>query len=274
VPERRLAYKAKLLNPRRNTETREEWWAYDRGGGGGGQGNGALVDKRWGGWFAKRSRVEQDMPPWPRHRRYHGRRLGKIPSGQDRALHSWVRHSGRLVISASTLVSRLVSGINKGRADLTASDSNHNWEKCGVLARFVVIRMSIWLRSRLSWASSGNATARSAARSRAELFSHRYGDCKDKVTLLRSDAQGNRHRILLRAINTERGYGHAAHGLPNLAFDHAILAHCAACRSRDGTLCRRASRVRNSENLFFDPTMRSPRLAGYRSAGRPTLEGW
>lgn len=86
----------------------------------------------------------------------------------------------------------------------------------------------------------------------ADVFSHQYGDCKDKATLLSAML----HEIGIESdyvmINDERGMVSPDH--PTMHFDHAILAILLPATINTTTLYA-ASDVPGIGNvLFFDPT--------------------
>jgi hypothetical protein len=87
----------------------------------------------------------------------------------------------------------------------------------------------------------------------AEVFSHRYGDCKDKVTLLSTMLKEIGIESYYVLINTERGSVTAATP-PNLAFDHAILAIALPGDLETATLQARTTHPKLAKILFFDPT--------------------
>jgi hypothetical protein len=88
----------------------------------------------------------------------------------------------------------------------------------------------------------------------AEVFSHRYGDCKDKATLLSAML----HEIGVESeyvvINTERGS--VTPDVPaNLgAFDHMILAIKLPKEVADPSLIATIQHPKQGRLLFFDPT--------------------
>ncbi|MBV9180289.1 MAG: DUF3857 domain-containing protein, partial [Acidobacteria bacterium] len=86
----------------------------------------------------------------------------------------------------------------------------------------------------------------------AEIFSHRYGDCKDKATLLASmlELAGIHTQYVL--IDSDRGFVNAA--VPSIWFDHVITAieiPESASRSHYDALVTAKSGKRY---LLFDPT--------------------
>jgi hypothetical protein len=86
-----------------------------------------------------------------------------------------------------------------------------------------------------------------------DVFAHRYGDCKDKVTLLSAML----HEIGIESyyviINTERG-AVSATTPPNLEFDHAIMAIALPKDVDTSTLAARIQHPTLGGLLFFDPT--------------------
>jgi hypothetical protein len=86
-----------------------------------------------------------------------------------------------------------------------------------------------------------------------EVFLHRYGDCKDKATLMRSML----HEIGVESyhviINHERGAVTAETPAHN-AFDHAIVAIRLPAGLKDAALVATLQHPRLGRILFFDPT--------------------
>jgi hypothetical protein len=85
------------------------------------------------------------------------------------------------------------------------------------------------------------------------VFSHRYGDCKDKATLLKAMLGEIGVESDYFIINTERG-AISRDTLPNLGFDHAILAIHLPAEVADQSLLAVSTEVGNARLLFFDPT--------------------
>src|SRR5262249_34488087 len=87
----------------------------------------------------------------------------------------------------------------------------------------------------------------------AETFAHRYGDCKDKVTLLSSMLQVMGIDSFPVFINTVRGA--VSDRTPaNLYFNHAILAIRLPTGTEDARLLASAVHPKLGKLLFFDPT--------------------
>lgn len=86
-----------------------------------------------------------------------------------------------------------------------------------------------------------------------EVFTHRYGDCKDKATLLSSMLKEIGIESYYVIINAERGAVSAATP-PNLEFNHVILAIALPPDVDTKTLSARIAHPKLGQVLFFDPT--------------------
>jgi len=87
-----------------------------------------------------------------------------------------------------------------------------------------------------------------------EIFTHRYGDCKDKATLMSVMLQQIGVESYYVAINTERGSvtpGVQAH---RSAFNHVILAIKLPAGVTDDSLSATLQHPKLGKILFFDPT--------------------
>lgn len=87
----------------------------------------------------------------------------------------------------------------------------------------------------------------------AEIFSHRYGDCKDKATLMSSMLSAIGVESYYVAINTERG-SVTADTPANQGFDHVILAIKLPDSVNDPSLVATVTFPKIGRLLFFDPT--------------------
>lgn len=86
-----------------------------------------------------------------------------------------------------------------------------------------------------------------------EVFQHRYGDCKDKVTLMASMLHEIGVEPYYVLINTERGS--ITPDMPaNTEFDHMILAIRLPDGVSDGSLVATIKDAKAGTLLFFDPT--------------------
>jgi transglutaminase-like putative cysteine protease len=87
----------------------------------------------------------------------------------------------------------------------------------------------------------------------ADVFQHRYGDCKDKATLLASLLREIGIQSYYVFINTVRG-AVDVNTPPNLAFNHAILAIALPEDVDDPSLLAVMRHPTLGRLLFFDPT--------------------
>ena len=85
-----------------------------------------------------------------------------------------------------------------------------------------------------------------------DVFSNRYGDCKDKVTLLSAMLQAIGVDSYYVLINTTRGVIRPS--VPSLAFDHAILAVRLPRDASEASLYATLDDAQLGRILFFDPT--------------------
>ena len=88
----------------------------------------------------------------------------------------------------------------------------------------------------------------------SEVFSHRYGDCKDKATLTRSMLHEMGIESFQVAINSSRGV--VTRGTPanNFGFNHAILAVRLPENLNDPALVATIQHPKLGRLLYFDPT--------------------
>src|SRR5438445_2422963 len=87
----------------------------------------------------------------------------------------------------------------------------------------------------------------------ADVFNHRYGDCKDKATLMSSMLSAIGVESYYVVINTERGSVTADTPAHN-AFDHAIIAIKLPDGVNDPSLLAIQEHPKLGRLLFFDPT--------------------
>jgi hypothetical protein len=186
--------------------------------------------------------VEDRMPPW---RGIAGRMVVSLqpPNGQPQGFHSW-REMGLWY-----------QGLARGRTDASPQikqkvaqliqASPTLFDKMQRLAafvqddvRYVAIELGI-----------GGLQPHTAA----DVFTHRYGDCKDKATLLKAMLAEIGVDSDYFIINTERG-AITRNTLPNLGFNHAILAIHLPAGIEDPALLAVSTEVKSAKLLFFDPT--------------------
>ena len=200
---------------------------------------------QWSVSDVKELRYEDDMPPYAG---VAGRMIVTFfpPGGSTsetgfsdwRAMGAWYGNltNGRLDASAemkqqvAALTAALPTTLSKMRA--LAQFVQHD-------VRYVAIELGI-----------GGWQPHAAA----DVFSHRYGDCKDKATLMRSML----HEIGVTAyyvvINSRRGSVTPEMQAHTDAFNHVILAIKLPDGLTDPSLIAIASHTKLGKLLFFDPT--------------------
>lgn len=88
----------------------------------------------------------------------------------------------------------------------------------------------------------------------AEVFSKRYGDCKDKATLMSSMLSQIGVESYYVIINSERGTVSKQTPANGFAFDHAVLAIKLPAGVSDPSLIATVQHPRLGTLLYFDPT--------------------
>jgi transglutaminase-like putative cysteine protease len=187
-------------------------------------------------------RVERDMPPW---RGIAGSMVVALvpPSGQDPGIQSW-RDLGAWYLGLTRGRRDASPEIKQKVADLTAAVPTM-LGKMQALASFV--------QNDVRYVAIELGIGGHQPHPAAEVFSHRYGDCKDKVTLLSTMLKEIGIDSYYVLINTERG-SVTAMTPPNLAFDHAIIAIALPADLETATLQARVAHPKLGKILFFDPT--------------------
>jgi transglutaminase-like putative cysteine protease len=187
-------------------------------------------------------RVERDMPPW---RGIAGSMVVALvpPSGQDPGIQSW-RDLGAWYLGLTRGRRDASPEIKQKVADLTAAVPTM-LGKMQALASFV--------QNDVRYVAIELGIGGHQPHPAAEVFSHRYGDCKDKVTLLSTMLKEIGIDSYYVLINTERG-SVTAMTPPNLAFDHAIIAIALPADLETATLQARVTHPKLGKILFFDPT--------------------
>lgn len=187
-------------------------------------------------------RVETDMPPW---RGIAGRMVVAFvpPSGQDPGIQSW-REIGAWYLGLTRGRRDASVEIKQKVAELTASVPTL-LGKMQALANFV--------QNDIRYVAIELGIGGQQPHPAVDTFNHRYGDCKDKVTLLSSMFKEIGVDSYYVIINTERGSVNAATP-PNLDFDHAIMAIALPAGVEMETLAARMTHPKLGQILFFDPT--------------------
>jgi hypothetical protein len=207
----------------------------------------AAGDRQWQ-WVIndiKAIKTEDDMPPW---RAVAGQMLVSLfpPAGasQQRGFENW------------TEMGTWYTGLLRGRDDaspavkqkvtaLTAALPTP-MEKMRAIAKFVqhdIRYVAIQL-------GIGGWQPHAAD----DVFNHRYGDCKDKATLMRSMLREIGVDSFHVVINTNRGAVTALMPAQQGVFNHAILAIQLPDSLKDPSLVATLQHPKLGRILFFDPT--------------------
>lgn len=186
--------------------------------------------------------IESHMPPW---RGIAGRLVITLlpPNPQDGVMSSWSdlgAWEGRLLRGrreASPEMRAKVGELTAAIPDLPG--------KMRALAAFV--------QSDIRYVAIELGIGGQQPHAAAEVFGHRYGDCKDKATLLGTMLAEIGVDSYLVLINTERGSVTAATP-PHLGFNHAILAIRVPDAATDPAFVAIRTVTPLGKLLFFDPT--------------------
>jgi transglutaminase-like putative cysteine protease len=197
---------------------------------------------RWSLGDVAAIRVERAMPPW---RGIAGSMVVALqpPGAQDPGIQSW-RDLGAWYLGLTRGRRDANAAIKQKVAELTASVPD-TLGKIQALARFV--------QNDIRYVAIELGIGGQQPHPAADVFSHRYGDCKDKVTLLSTmlgEIGVDSYYVL---INTERGSVTAATP-PNLQFNHAIMAIALPAGVDQSALPAHIAHPKLHDILFFDPT--------------------
>jgi transglutaminase-like putative cysteine protease len=202
----------------------------------------AAGQARWSMHDIAAIRVEPDMPPW---RGIAGRLVvGFVPpSGQDPGLRSWAD------------LGTWYSGLAQGRRAASPEIKQKVGElTAGVDTKVGKIRaLAAFVQNDIRYVAIELGIGGQQPHPAAETFRHRYGDCKDKVTLLGALLGEIGVESYYVIINTERGAVTAA-SPPDLDFNHAIIAIALPSDADVSALAARALHPKLGSILFFDPT--------------------
>jgi len=88
----------------------------------------------------------------------------------------------------------------------------------------------------------------------SEIFTHRYGDCKDKATLMSSMLSRIGVESFYVVINSERGSVNSDTPANAWSFDHVVLAVKLPAEVSDQSLVATIQHPRLGRLLYFDPT--------------------
>lgn len=186
--------------------------------------------------------VEHDMPPW---RGIAGSMVVAIvpPNGHDAGIQSW-QDLGAWYVGLTHGRRDPSPEIKQKVAELTASIPTL-LGKTQALAKFV--------QHDIRYVAIELGIGGQQPHSAGEVFRNRYGDCKDKVTLLSAMFKEIGVDSYYVLVNTERGSITAATP-PNLDFDHVILAIALPSDLDIAAMQARITHSKLGKILFFDPT--------------------
>jgi hypothetical protein len=186
--------------------------------------------------------IERDMPPW---QGIAGRMVVTLvpPNGQDAGMQSW-REIGTWYLGLTRGRRDASPEIKQKVAELTASVPTL-LGKIQALASFV--------QNDIRYVAIELGIGGQQPHPAKDTFSHRYGDCKDKVTLLSAMLKEIGVDSYYVVINTERGSVTSATP-PNLEFNHVIMAIALPTGIDTALLAARITHPKLGQILYFDPT--------------------
>lgn len=186
--------------------------------------------------------VEDRMPPW---RGIAGRMVVSLqpPNGQPQGFQSW-RDMGAWYQGLARGRTDASPQIKQKVAELTQSNPT-------LLGKMK--RLAAFVQDEVRYVAIELGIGGLQPHTAAEVFTHRYGDCKDKATLLKAMLAEIGVDSDYFIINTERG-AITKDTLPNLGFDHAILAIHLPVGVEDPSLLAVSTEAGPGRILFFDPT--------------------
>lgn len=185
---------------------------------------------------------EEKMPPW---RGIAGRMTISLfpPSGQNKGFQSW--HE----------VGEWYLDLARGRRDSTPEIK----QKVMALTSSVptvlgkMQALASFVQNDIRYVAIELGIGGQQPHPSADVLAHRYGDCKDKATLLSSMLKEIGVDSYYVIINNERGSVTSATP-PNLRFNHAILAIQLPAGVNDTSLVGVMQHPKLGKILFFDPT--------------------
>jgi hypothetical protein len=187
-------------------------------------------------------RVEQYMPPW---QAISGRLAVSLvpPSGHGQGFQSW-SDIGAWYLNLAQAKRASSAEIKQQVAALTAAQPTL-LGKIQVLANFV--------QTDVRYVAIELGIGGWQPHAAADVFAHRYGDCKDKATLLATMLKEIGVDASYVIVNSRRG-AITDSTPPNLGFDHVILAIQLPAGVDGPGLLALSTHPKLGRILFFDPT--------------------
>lgn len=186
--------------------------------------------------------VENAMPPW------NGIAARMVLSFQrpGNESHGWLTWSD---------VGAWYTGLTRGRRDATPAIQQKVSElTAGLPSTLAKIRaLARFVQTDIRYVAIELGIGGQQPHAASDVFTHHYGDCKDKVTLLATMLKSIGVDSAYVLINTVRGTI-AADTQPNLGFDHVILAIQLPSEVKEPTLLATVVHPSLGRILYFDPT--------------------
>ncbi len=197
---------------------------------------------QWALTDLKAIREEEQMPPWEA---VSGRLAISFvpPGGRGQGFESWA-DVGAWYLNLTQGRQASNPAIKQQVATLTAAQPTP-LAKIQALATFV--------QSDVRYVAIELGIGGYQPHAAVDVFAHRYGDCKDKATLLAAMLKEIGIDANYVIVNTERGAVSDATP-PNLGFNHVILAIRLPAGIEDPSLLAVSNHARLGRLLFFDPT--------------------
>ena len=190
----------------------------------------------------KEIKLEDKMPPW---RGIAGRLVVSLvpPNSQPQGFQNWNE--------LGTWYQGLVRGRTDSSAQIKQTVAELTQSATTPLAKMRAL--AAFVQNNIRYVAIELGIGGLQPHPAAEVLAHRYGDCKDKATLLSA---------MLKEIGIESNYfiintvrGSITEATPaNLGFNHAILAIRLPAGLEDPTLLAVSTHAKLGRILFFDPT--------------------
>ena len=191
-------------------------------------------------------RAERRMPPWPG---IAGSMIVNVfpsgPTASDRTFQNWAQMGNWYV------------GLTRGRRDATP-EIKRKVETLTASAHSPLAKMQAiaqFMQRDVRYVEISLGIGGYQPHSAADVFQHRYGDCKDKVTLMSAMLKEAGIESYYVIINSERGSVAADTPAQLGAFDHVILAIKIPDEVNDASLIETVKDAKLGRILFFDPTV-------------------
>ena len=199
---------------------------------------------QWAISDVKAIRPEKEMPPW--HGLASQMIVSYFPSGGTpekpafanwHDIGTWLGQLYSPQMNASDAIKEQISSLTAGKADLL--------QKMQAIALFV--------QHDIRYVAIEQGIGGWQPHAATDVFSHKYGDCKDKATLMRTMLREVGVDSYQVSINTERGSVSRETPAHN-AFNHVILGIKLPDGLKDSSLIAVMQHPKLGKILFFDPT--------------------